>query len=485
MIVILSSLLVLVPLLHYHIVGIALTILSTLNSLLLMTLTLRGLMRRQREAYFYAAAWSSLLVGAFTYGLLSLGFIQPNFFTEKGLQLGSFFEVTILSFALADCLNQLQIGLKDANSRLGHYLQHVEEQVMLKTREIRSIMEHIPMGVFSIIPGLKVHKDHSHHMQKLFHRRDCEGMDAIELLFAHALIDADQKSQMTHALQLSIGEDRLAFELNRHCLVEQVETRYQDTRRTLHMLWNPVCNEAGIVEKVLVTVHDVTRLLMLEVEASSQRQELTIIRRILDVSTASFHSFIRKAEQLLQECESMLEERQETFKKVLLIHIHTLKGMARSVYLNDIAEHCHQIEDSCAKASQDELKSLLQDLHSAVEAGTDLLLIFADDGRRLNVQGLKDQGLRRGLIAQNASLATIADLVFQPQVSTRSSVSHLSGRGIGLAAVRDYLRREGGDAVIRLATEDLNLDFVPFSVEIHLPKSLWTRLHPMNFPLSA
>jgi HPt (histidine-containing phosphotransfer) domain-containing protein len=625
MIPILTSLLVTVPLLHYHIVGIALTILSTLNSLLLMTLTLRGLMRRQREAYFYAAAWSSLLIGAFTYGLLSLGFIQPNFFTEKGLQLGSFFEVTILSFALADRLNQLQIGLKDANNRLAHYLQHVEEQVLLKTRDIRSIMEHIPMGVFSIIPGLKVHKDHSLHMEKLFHRREIEGMDAIEVLFAHALIDSDKKVQMIHALQLSIGEDQLAFEFNRHCLVEQVETRYQDERRILHLLWNPVCNEAGIVEKVLVTAHDITRLLMLEVEASNQRRELTIIRRILDVPMASFHSFIRKSEQLLQECEGMTEDRQETLKKVLLIHIHTLKGMARSLYLSDIAEHCHHIEDRSSKASQDELKSLLQDLKSmvhgyrdtavnklgrrliaadavelpaaflcqvladlnenvsvdhagrerihvleralfrpleevlsealkatvplalelgkteprllieveslgvtqaaadvlmgifthlvrnsmdhgletaverqrsgkdpqglisvrAAEAGADLKLIFSDDGRGLNIQGLKDQGLQRGLITQDASLAEIADLVFQPQLSTSSRVSQLSGRGIGLAAVRDYLRREGGDAAIRLATNDANQDFAPFTVEIRLPLLFWARLHPVQLALSA
>jgi hypothetical protein len=130
---VLASMLLAVPFFHYHVIGIILTIVSTLNSVVLMVLTVRGLMRKQREAYFYAAAWSSLLIGTFTYGLLALGFIQPNFFTEKGLQLGSFFEVTILSFALADRLNQLQLGLKEANSRLAHYLQHVEEQVLIKT----------------------------------------------------------------------------------------------------------------------------------------------------------------------------------------------------------------------------------------------------------------------------------------------------------------------------------------------------------------
>lgn len=622
---VLASMLLAVPFFHYHVIGIILTIVSTLNSLVLMLLTVRGLMRKQREAYFYAAAWSSLLIGTFTYGLLSLGFIQPNFFTEKGLQLGSFFEVTILSFALADRLNQLQLGLKDANSRLAHYLQHVEEQVLIKTRDIRSIMEHIPMGVFSIVPGLKVHKDHSLFMEKLFHRKEIEGMDAIQLLFEYALIDADQKAQMASALQLSIGEDQLAFELNRHNLLDQVETQFNGERRILNLLWNPVCNDAGVLEKVLVTAHDITRLLMLENESRSQRQELVMIRRILEVPVPSFHSFIRKAEQLLQECEVMAEDGRETFKKVLLFHIHTLKGTARSLYFNEIAELCHHIEEQCAAATAAELKvmlgelrgmvtryratavnklgrrlssnedlrlpteflrNILQDLAAAAvsgreaqkrmltleaelfrpldevlkeslkatvplalelgkveprieiaaeglgvtQAGADMLmgvlthlvrnsmdhglepagerqkigkspkglisvaadvdagrlrLVFMDDGRGLNVRVLRKIGVQKGLIQENASLDDVAELVFQPELSTQNRVSLVSGRGIGMAAARDYLRREGGDAVISLGNMDEAKGFVEFRVNILLPPAVWSRLHPVGLSMSA
>jgi HPt (histidine-containing phosphotransfer) domain-containing protein len=624
---ILATLLLAVPFFHYHVIGIILTIASTLNSLVLMVLTMRGLMRRQREAYFYAAAWSSLLVGTFTYGLLSLGFIDPNFFTEKGLQLGSFFEVTILSFALADRLNQLQLRLKEANSRLAHYLQHVEEQVLIKTRDIRSIMEHIPMGVFSIIPGLKVHKDHSLFMERLFHRHEIEGLDAIELLLEYAVIDADQKAQMSHALQLSIGEDQLAFELNRHCLMEQIETRFQGERRILHLLWNPVCNDSGVVEKVLVTAHDITRLLMLEDESRNQRQELTIIRRILDVPAPSFHSFIRKAEQLLQECEAMTGDLHETFKKVLLIHIHTLKGMARSLYFNEIAELCHHVEEKCNEVRADELKLMLRELttlvhtfrdtavnklgrrlgpaetvelsaaflqkvlhdlqdkpnassgrealervqtlelalfrplsevlnealkstvplalelgkaepHLHIDAeglgvtqsgadglmgilthlvrnsmdhglepaverqrsgknprgriavlaeieGEQLKLVFSDDGRGLNVRALRRLGLEKGLLHANAGLLEVAELVFQAELSTRNRVSHISGRGIGLAAVRDHLKREGGDALISLKVEDETAEFQEFCVQIILPRRFWTRMHQKVLSISA
>jgi hypothetical protein len=89
------------------------------------------------------------------------------------------------------------------------------------------------------------------------------------------------------------------------------------------------------------------------------------------------------------------------------------------------------------------------------------------------------------LIQGNASLSDLADLVFQPELSTQSHVSYVSGRGIGMAAVRDYLRREGGDAVLCLGELDEAAGFVAFRVNIMLPPAVWSRLHAVSLSLSA
>jgi chemotaxis protein histidine kinase CheA len=379
-----------------------------------------------------------------------------------------------------------------------------------------------------------------------------------------------------------------------------------------------------MVEKVLVTAHDITRLLILEDEARNQRQELTIIRRILDVPVPSFHSFIRKSEQLLQECEAMAGDLHETFRKILLMHIHTLKGMARSLYFNEIAELCHRIEEKSSEVKREELQSLLRELKGLVhiyrdtalhklgrrlapaetvelpaeflrnvlhdldakglgkdalervqtlelslfrpltevlaaalkttvplalelgkaepglkieaeglgvtQSGADVLmgilahlvrnsmdhgleslaerqssgknpkglisviaevtgsqlkLVFSDDGRGLNMQELRKLGVQKNLIQAGASLLEVAELIFQPELTTREVVSHVSGRGIGLAAVREHLRREGGDACINLRTADAAATFQEFCVHIVLPKTFWTRLHQVNLAIPA
>jgi adenylate cyclase len=86
----------LVFLLSYSVVGISYTVISACTSILLITTTVRSILRKQREAYFYAAAWISLLLGIIFFALMSLGFIPSSFIAEKSVQIGSLFEVTIL-----------------------------------------------------------------------------------------------------------------------------------------------------------------------------------------------------------------------------------------------------------------------------------------------------------------------------------------------------------------------------------------------------
>lgn len=57
-------------------------------------------------ARYYAIAWTCFLLGGIILALNKFNFIPRNFFTENTLQIGSAMEVILLSFALADRLNQ-------------------------------------------------------------------------------------------------------------------------------------------------------------------------------------------------------------------------------------------------------------------------------------------------------------------------------------------------------------------------------------------
>jgi chemosensory pili system protein ChpA (sensor histidine kinase/response regulator) len=78
--------------------------------------------------------------------------------------------------------------------------------------------------------------------------------------------------------------------------------------------------------------------------------------------------------------------------------------------------------------------------------GNDVAVTFSDDGAGLNLERIREKALTNGLITQGQSLldAEAANLIFMPGFSTASSVTELSGRGIGMDVVRTEVNALGG-----------------------------------------
>ncbi len=91
-----------------------------------------------------------------------------------------------------------------------------------------------------------------------------------------------------------------------------------------------------------------------------------------------------------------------------------------------------------------------------------------DDGRGLNINKLRSLGLKNGIIKPNDDEKTIAETIFSSGMSTAEKVSDISGRGVGMGAVRQFLRDAGGDIIINTgnAKDD---GFFDFSMKIILP----------------
>lgn len=85
---------------------------------------------------------------------------------------------------------------------------------------------------------------------------------------------------------------------------------------------------------------------------------------------------------------------------------------------------------------------------AARAVGEQVMIEIADDGAGINPDRIRDLAVRRGLIAPAAAQALddrgAIDLVFLPGFSTASSVSEVSGRGVGMDAVRTAVGRLGG-----------------------------------------
>ncbi|MCK5248472.1 MAG: chemotaxis protein CheA, partial [Spirochaetaceae bacterium] len=73
-----------------------------------------------------------------------------------------------------------------------------------------------------------------------------------------------------------------------------------------------------------------------------------------------------------------------------------------------------------------------------------------DDGRGLDMQALEQKGLETGLLKPGVHLPSqIVNMLFRPGFSSRDETTSISGRGVGLDAVKEDIKAMGGRINLR------------------------------------
>lgn len=78
-------------------------------------------------------------------------------------------------------------------------------------------------------------------------------------------------------------------------------------------------------------------------------------------------------------------------------------------------------------------------------------LTIVDDGRGIDAEKVKAKAVEKNLIQPNEVLSeqALLDLIFEPEFSTAERLTEISGRGIGLDAVKDSVRKSGGKMTVK------------------------------------
>jgi two-component system, chemotaxis family, sensor kinase CheA len=102
-----------------------------------------------------------------------------------------------------------------------------------------------------------------------------------------------------------------------------------------------------------------------------------------------------------------------------------------------------------------------------------LKLSLQDDGRGLALARIRATGIARGLIEAQGSYSDeeIARLIFRPGFSTAERVTEVSGRGVGMDAVQDFIKREKGSIDIAFIGDDQGQSFRQFVTIVSLPEA--------------
>ncbi|WP_176736794.1 7TM diverse intracellular signaling domain-containing protein [Oligoflexus tunisiensis] len=94
---------------------------------------------------------------------------------------------------------------------------------------------------------------------------------------------------------------------------------------------------------------------------------------------------------------------------------------------------------------------------------------YQDSGRGLNMAVLRKKGLERHLIEANASEDQVANLIFVSGISSAQKVTEISGRGVGMEAVKAFVAYLGGTLQLVLGGPGGTSEHRRFTLVIQLP----------------
>ncbi len=463
--------------------------------------------------------------------------------------------------------------------------EHLTEQVEEHTRNIRSMLENTRLGLFSVLPDMLVHRDYARYLETILELKDIGGKTLDGVLLQRAELGPDEKNRIVTAMEYSLGENELFFEANASAFPRELTLALpQQQKKNLDIDWVPVVDRDGNVEKILISVVDVTENLKLRAEAEATRRNMRCMAELIELGPKRFESFSQSASETWRSLDEIFARAQsqgsfgESDIREAYIHLHTLKGAARLFKLKELTDHIHSTEDilhrkkslsaeevsrltaslgHCKESHQaykEALKPLInlaqqlreqgesdstsvqglcRDLQTVahqlaedlgkikcplvVEVPQDLVLqpaffkalsdsmihllrnsldhgiqppeerrskglsehgsirIFQDaqgrlalqdDGRGLPLAKLREKAQSLG--RKVGSTQELVEMIFESGVSTKQAADDISGRGVGMDAVRSFLRKAGSDIIVVPLKEEG--DYLSFYFAIPLPK---------------
>ena len=109
---------------------------------------------------------------------------------------------------------------------------------------------------------------------------------------------------------------------------------------------------------------------------------------------------------------------------------------------------------------------------SVTEAEDEIILTIEDDGRGLNYERIREKAIKLGLLEEDDAVGEerLSDLIFSSGFSTADKVTDVSGRGVGMDAVKRSVEDAGGSIQLSSVVGKGTV------FRIHLPKTVGTQI---------
>ena len=240
--------------------------------------------------------------------------------------------------------------IEEQNRTLEHKVEERTKELREKSNDIQNMLQNMQQGICTILDDNSIHQEYSIFLEEILETKRIAGENVIQLFLENSNLGADAINQIEVALQSLPGSDLLMYECNSHLFLKEVTKTLDDGRqKILELDWTPIVNDMDEIEKMMLTVRDVTQLRDLQAEAQKQKEELEIVGQILSISKKKFQDFVNTSQQFLDENEKIINSSEKPsihILETLFRNIHTIKGNARTYGFSNLTDVIHLVENT-------------------------------------------------------------------------------------------------------------------------------------------
>ncbi|MES2826337.1 MAG: two-component regulator propeller domain-containing protein [Pseudomonadota bacterium] len=253
--------------------------------------------------------------------------------------------LSLLSW-LAFIQRRKQQRIEEQNKLLEIKVSERTAEVREKSKDIEAMLGNIPQGLFTVQADGTIHPEYSQFLEVIFATQNIAGRNVGEFLFAGAAIGSDALSSAQAAIFAIIGEDQMNFDFNQFLLPTEYEINIDHKHKSLSLDWNPIVAE-DVVNKLMVSVRDVTQLRQMENAAREQKRQLDIVSQLLNLSAEKYLAFEESTTRYVQVNRIAIQSCSYKDKAVVALlfrNMHTVKGNCRTFGFTYLSDTVHEVE---------------------------------------------------------------------------------------------------------------------------------------------
>ncbi len=235
-------------------------------------------------------------------------------------------------------------------------LNEALQTIQKSKNKIQVIFDNINHGLLMVGDDLKVDEQYSIHTKSLFTQVDPANKNITQFLSENTNLTDAQVANLQTSLDFCIGGDDFNWDLNSAHFPSSTEVLTDQGPRFLSLSWSPVFDH-GVVSNVIVSIEDVTEKKLSQQKAADQKATEkaveSLIHSIAQGGLALTQQFVEDLKVIL----SQLKQSQNSEQELLLQALHSLKGEAGILKLQEMAGLIHNLESTILEVGLKDIES--------------------------------------------------------------------------------------------------------------------------------